>query len=382
MGFIGKSKDPTASYDLATQLFLKTESRGEDATGIWGTEPGNGKIIYHKEPVKVKEFVTGDMWKRVRKLNPDLLLMHARAASSGVGSPKVNKNNHPFVSKDCTTALIHNGRIPDVEYGQLKKQYAVESDCDSEMFLRVFEHGSGMAHGIQDIWSYMHRSHMAIAIGERIAQSRRLWLFRNTHRPLWLTDMRSTLGQIFFFSDPDIWDEATAACKNVWNYLGKIKLFNLTTEMIWCFNSDAKGQINLQKFKICVKDNTPWQTKKEKLEIRLKGPDSKVEIITGLNEKDELPEKQKPVVVAPFSHAYQDEEGLFTDTSDNKKNLEKLSEQIKAIELLLNDVSTATENLVWENTIDGDDFLELFTSLSNVDMELQGTLRLLEDGKR
>ena len=200
-------------------MFIKTESRGEDATGIWGT--GSGKIIYHKEPVKVKEFVAGDMWKKVRKLNPDLLLMHARAASLGVGSPKINKNNHPFVSKDCTTAIIHNGRIPDVDYDQLKKQYAVESDCDSEMFLRVFEHGKEPVDGIKDIWSYMHRSHMAVAIGEHLGQNRRLWLFRNTHRPLWLTDMRDKLGQVFFFSDTDIWDEAKNAC-NV--CLGKIKL--------------------------------------------------------------------------------------------------------------------------------------------------------------
>lgn len=326
------------------------------------------------------------MWKNVKKMNPDLLLMHARAASLGVGSPKINKNNHPFVSKDCTTALIHNGRIPDIEYGQLKKQYAVSSDCDSEMFLRVFEHGKAPVDGIKDIWSYMHRSHMAVAIGEHLEDSRRLWLFRNTHRPLWLADMRDALGQVFFFSDPDIWDEATAVCQSAWNYLNKVKLYNLSTEIIWCFNLDSFGKIDLQKFKICIKDNVPWQTDKEKFEI--KPANSKIEVISGLDENEEVQKKTSTTELvqdAQFGTLYnpdlsdhENDDNLFPDTSDNKKNLNKLNEQVSEIGLLLQKISLEAESLSWENLIDRDNFVELFTSLSGVEMELQGTLRLLE----
>jgi hypothetical protein len=383
VGFIGQSKDPAASYELATQLFLKTESRGIDATGIWGTEPGNKRIIYHKEPIKVSEFIIGDMWKKIKNINPDLLLMHTRAASYGVGSPKINKNNHPFVSKDFTTALIHNGRIPDVEYGQLKKQYDVESDCDSEMFLRVFEHGKEPIDGIKDIWTYMHRSHMAVAIGEHLGQDRRLWLFRNTHRPLWLTDMRDTLGQIFFFSHPDIWDEATGACESVWDYIGKVKLYNLTTEMVWCFDLNAAGKIDLHKFKICIKDNVPWQTKEK---MKIKESDSNVEVITGLDEDEEVLNAKKPVIVTPPSNSLYNgsslygglHNNLFIDTSDNKKNLEELEVQIKEVEVLLANIKTTAENLAWEGTMDSQDFTEIFSSLETVSTELQGTMRLLD----
>jgi predicted glutamine amidotransferase len=69
----------------------------------------------------------------------DMLLVHARGASHGVGSPDDNKNNHPFVSNCKTVGLVHNGRIPDNEYRSLIKKYQVESSCDSELFLRIFE---------------------------------------------------------------------------------------------------------------------------------------------------------------------------------------------------------------------------------------------------
>ena len=56
-GYIGSSKKPKISYELATALFDSLEIRGMDASGIWGTEPGNGSIIYHKEPVNSSRFI-------------------------------------------------------------------------------------------------------------------------------------------------------------------------------------------------------------------------------------------------------------------------------------------------------------------------------------
>jgi glucosamine 6-phosphate synthetase-like amidotransferase/phosphosugar isomerase protein len=223
-GYIGQSVDQNVTYQLMTHLFEKTEVRGEDAAGIWG--PANdGEVLYHKEPCKSSIFVKRPFWKSLADHSPDLMLCHARAASMGVGVPSVNRNNHPFISWDGTIGLVHNGRIPDTEYRALKKRYPTTSACDSEIVLRIFEAGKfadedrtkefepyglvsqGLT-GMKDIWSYLSLGHMAVAIGETQNDNRRLWLFRNKHRSLWLADMRSQLGQVFFFSAPQIWREA------------------------------------------------------------------------------------------------------------------------------------------------------------------------------
>jgi hypothetical protein len=371
-GIIGRSKNPAVSYDIATKLFVKTESRGEDASGIWAAEPGNGKILYHKEPIKTTEFVQLEIWKRLKKLRPDLLLMHARAASFGVGSPKVNKNNHPFISSDKTTALIHNGRIPDWEYTRLKKQYEVGSDCDSEMFLRVFEHGKEPIDGIRDVWSYMYRSQMAVAIGERVETSRRLWLFRNDYRPIWITDMREALGQIFFFSDPDIWDSATYDIE-----LGKVKLIELPTEMIWCFTTDVHNHIDLKKFRVTLKEFMPWNENGEKLEIKKLNSD--VKIISRLDENEEVINKKKhfPPRRDTSATGWMGDK-LFTDTSDNKKNLERIAEQSTEAKELLDNLQIFTENLTFEDSLEAGDYKDIMDSLDNVCLELKGSIRLLE----
>ncbi len=228
-GFIGESKNLKISHRLITALFRECEIRGDDAAGFWGSEVGNGDIVYHKEPVKSSEFVQKRIWKDLANLNLNMLLVHARGASVGVGTPSDNKNNHPFVNTSRSIGLVHNGRIPDVEYDVLVKKYEVNSKCDSEILLRIFEAGETYPEiekthigpgevdeqianrllGLRDIWSYIDKGHMAVAIGERANEhDRNLFLFRNKWRSLWIIDCRKDLGQVFFCSTPEIWNAA------------------------------------------------------------------------------------------------------------------------------------------------------------------------------
>lgn len=129
----------------------------------------------------------------VEYFNPYLFLGHARAATQG--NPKENKNNQPFVSENKKICLVHNGRVDD--YEKLKSRYKLESDCDSEILLRIFESTQSIA----DLITLQGPSAGAIAS----ADDKSLWLFRNEDRPLWLIDLREALGQIFFCSTLDIW---------------------------------------------------------------------------------------------------------------------------------------------------------------------------------
>lgn len=312
-GFIGESKLPDVSFQLINKLFEHLEVRGKDAAGFWGTQAGDGKTLYHKEPGRPSAFVKKQVWKDVSKLNPNVLLVHAREASQGVGLPSTNKNNHPFVNSDLSVGLCHNGRIPQNVYEELVKKYEVRTNCDSELLLRIFESGhlyeaqdietefseedatiASRLMGLRDIWSSVFRAHMAVAIGERLSEGgRRLWLFRNDYRTLWVADARDQLGQIFFVSTPEIWQAAIFDCPAAWQVLSKSKVpkYDLTPEEIWCFEINKERPIVTDEgfHKFVVEQSgeyEPWKPDGKKIaagKINLSG-----DVYTELDENEEI----------------------------------------------------------------------------------------------
>jgi len=247
-GYIGQSKKPKLSFELLTHLFDHLETRGFDASGVWGTESGkNGRVIYHKEPIRSSDFIQKDFWKDLRKVKTNMMLVHARWKSRGNGLAATNANNHPFVSADKRIGMVHNGTLEEYKY--LKDRYQILSDTDSEVLLRMFEDGlkdeddfDDRLNGIKDIWSVISRGAMAVAFGERVDDDRRfLYLFRNEHRPLWLADLRGLLGQIFFFSSPDIWYRAISGSNELKRVCsGTQNLIEVPTSQIWGMWIDEK----------------------------------------------------------------------------------------------------------------------------------------------
>lgn len=246
------------------------------------------------------------MWKALAKHNPSLLLVHARGASKGVGGPSINNNNHPFTSVDKSVGLVHNGRVDDSEYHSLKEKYDVTSQCDSEILLRVFEGGEcysakelqeslgeiDMPHrmaGCRDIFSFINRGHMAVAIGERgVDGERMLWLFRNQHRPLWVVDMRESLGQVFFVSEPSIWENAVEECSGAKNLCKNQKLIELPTEEIWFFKTTVNIPCpkTVERFEVCKEGRSSWKFDGKKISLFQKN--RSFQVITKLDEYDNI----------------------------------------------------------------------------------------------
>jgi hypothetical protein len=401
---------------LSTALFDKTESRGSDAAGIWGTTT-DGKIIYQKEPIKSSEFVKKDFWKSIKKRNVDLLLMHARAASLGFGPPHINKNNHPFVSSDKTTALIHNGRIPDTEYRAFKKKYEVSTDCDSELYLRVYEACEDKLKSLQNLWAQLNRSQMAVAIGELLPDNkRRLWLFRNKYRSIWLADLRDSLGQIFFFSTQDIWEEAVYSQNSIHSFFKRVKLIELPTEEVWSMTISSEKpcveEENLQIFEVkFAGNNKPWTFDGDFIKISQNKPINK--IITRLDDDEDVEESVKsPAKVVwggnsladgrihrhpdnntsdyrPFSSPsvwgkddlleQNIDKSVFPDMTDPKKCVAKLSALISDMKRVLDDIEIGAENLLLEDSMANSDYQELMTSLESAALDLEGTLKIVEN---
>lgn len=283
-GFIGRTKNKSISNKLITNLFEQSESRGKDASGFWAVEQEpEGSVLYYKEPIRSKKFIKKSFWLNFLKLNVNLCIAHARGASLGVGEPFYNENNHPFISPNALTAVIHNGRIDEEEYEELQKIYEVKTQCDSEMLLRIFLNSENSKKAIKDVFSFITKGHMACAIAKKENEENFLWLFRNKHRPLWCADVRDELGQIFFFSEFNIWLKAIE--KTNMSFYSKI--IEVPTEEIWEFK-EKNNIIELNKTKVI-------EEKKEEKEFisyhKIKKENKYKKILSNLDENDQIIEK-------------------------------------------------------------------------------------------
>lgn len=368
---------------------------------MWATESSlDGRVIYHKEPIRSSQFVKKDFWKNLRKIKMDMVLLHARATSPKGGNASNNLNNHPFVNQDRTIGMVHNGNIDEADF--LKEKYETKSDTDSECLLRIFEHGisvedcvedtpveiSCRLNGIKEVWSHISTGAMAVALGERISQDHKvLFLFRNEKRPLWVADLRDVLGQIFFFSSPEIWYDALDDNKYLKDQCwGSCKLIELPDKQIWCFSLDeSKDILNENIFKFLVKnDNCKLEFSNFEKIKKIKPAKLKINLITNLDKFDNiLPKKSSDVNHQNINHQedlwYRDEEEKDMDipkwgsfNNDHEKTCKKIIE-------ITNKILTECDNLSMEGSICPFDYSQLLESLEQTKFDLEGTLQILKN---
>jgi glucosamine 6-phosphate synthetase-like amidotransferase/phosphosugar isomerase protein len=363
-GYIGESKEPETTYDIISNLFAATEVRGVDAAGFWGSNE-NGQIIYHKEPARSSIIVSGDMWKKVEKFNPDMILCHARLASAG--DPFHNRNNHPFISSDKLLCLVHNGKITEFEL--LRKKYQVFSQCDSEILLRIIEASTGQTEylarlaGIRDIFSLINSGHMSVALGEMLLSGeRQLFLFRNKHRPLWVVDLRASLGQIFFCSTPEIWQQAIY--QSNYKATKSQKLVEVPTDEVWSFsiNNDSRHATDVKRYKVVHGTEVKEWAFDAILPIVEKKPP--VKVISRLDEQDELPTKISKSVVE-----------VHSDTKHDHTYFNEIENYRRHILHYMGEIVTQAHNMYMEGSMAEGRMRHLISSLSDIKSQLGNVLK-------
>jgi len=408
-GYIGASKNHKLTYELITNLFDYLELRGTDAAGVWGTEIApKGRVIYHKEPIRSSEFIKKKFWtNRIRRTKLDMMLVHARATSKGNGHASDNSNNHPFVSSDKRIGMVHNGTIDEANY--LKNKYKIISNTDSEVLLRMYEHAaegdqielsddipthvSDRLHGVRDIWSTILHGAMAVAFGERIDDhTRMLCLFHNEQRPLWMADLRESLGQLFFFSSPDIWYRALdVSSKTLQNICSQeLKLHEVPVREAWFFMIDEKRPhfedlSQMYPMKMKVKNTSrPWQ---EDCVLDIKGPEVELSVITELQDdkprslivhpknrqagtsgarwRQDWRDGQQDQYEEPYAHGY---EGGGVEH-------EQVCHEIRGT---MDSISTAMTNACLEGSMSPVDYQEFLENLEQLRLDTEGLLRLVE----
>jgi predicted glutamine amidotransferase len=394
-GFIGHPKKPKLSYELLTCLFDELEVRGIDAAGFWATEMGQ-KVLYHKEPVKSSEFIKRDYWKKLGKYNIDMALVHSRATSKGGGAASTNSNNHPFVSNDLSLAMIHNGTLDEASF--LKEKYETLSQTDSEYILRIYEHGldkpyysiegipddvAKKVNGIKDVWSYISTGAMAVAIGERIDRHKRgLFLFRNEKRPIWLADLRRVLGQVFFFSSPDIWYRAVCDKENLkkacW---GEQKLVELPPNQIWYMRIDKEDPIvteeNIFKLGVSPTGTVREWDKGDFCSVRSSKESTGIEVVANedfYNKKKR--EQEKVIPVSNLIYKKKQKKCEKEDFWDSPRvNHAQICDEISRLSQQIDTVAT---NMSLEGSFTPNDYQMLLESLEQIKSDMQGTLRIID----
>lgn len=409
-------------------MFDFLETRGTDAAGVWGTECGEGgRVIYHKEPIKSSIFVKKEFWQQqVRKIKMNMMLVHSRAASRGRDGLQLfpstnNENNHPFVSADLRIGLVHNGTLEEFPY--LKNQYRTSSQTDSEVLLRIYEHGldcepleldtaseiAARMSGIKDIWSVISSGAMSVALGERVDEHvRYLFLFRNFRRPLWLADVRDMLGQVFFFSSPDIWYQSILASENLKRISSNIQgLIELPADQVWVFRIDESRPMlvdpnQIERFEIETKSTgKTWQAGSV---CEIPSPKVSLDVVTPLTSN--IQPSPKLVTPAPYSEVMpvanmpddyaidddmpiDDDDDTLLDMSDDDLGDRGMSvfnpdAEIRHEELCnqIIDLAESIKSLLTKSTTEGNitepDYEGILESLEQTRVDLEGTLRLVE----
>lgn len=203
IGFVGEVAEGrwAETHAILERLFLESEHRGRDATGFAARitprrNPQRATSSLAKRPIPAREFVGSDEFRRLGRRRCTAFLGHVRAATHG--HPADPRNNHPFASRDGELFLVHNGILSNHLDVADALNLRLESDCDSEVLLRIIETADDIPRGL----ALCHRElkgSMAIAVLE--GSTGTVWLSRNEGRPLWLGRLRN--DRRWFFASTD-----------------------------------------------------------------------------------------------------------------------------------------------------------------------------------
>jgi glucosamine--fructose-6-phosphate aminotransferase (isomerizing) len=196
VGWSGKAKRGQwrIVHRLLTELLAASAVRGTDATGFAAIDGKQG-FIARKRDVRSPVFVASDAaWNRLSYAT--CLIAHCRAATHG--TPRNNANNHPHVGD--SVAVIVNGIAHNYVEVAEKLGLALNSECDSEIVLRLVERQESPAMGLGDALTEL-RGGMAAAVLD--VRRKAVWLARDDGRPTWLLKLLGIDGS-FFCSTHDI----------------------------------------------------------------------------------------------------------------------------------------------------------------------------------
>jgi len=134
-GFCLNPKHNQNQNDLAAQMLLDIEHRGQHATGAAWINPTSGNRVIQKAPIAASKFIKTKAADALC-LNAQTAILHTRWATQG--SPKIADNNHPIPRGKIV--LTHNGHINNDNelFKQLKVRRHGQVDSEAVAALIAF----------------------------------------------------------------------------------------------------------------------------------------------------------------------------------------------------------------------------------------------------
>jgi len=155
-----------------------------------------------KQPQTASEFIElNTEYRMLKHRRFSMFLGHVRLATHGKATD--NRNNHPHVGKRGLY-LVHYGIISNHLDLIDKYSLTMNSECDSEVLLRLIEQADAVSEGLRVCLREV-KGPMVTVVHD--TKSSLLWLARNEGRPLWMIRLKrdqrlfvASTGTILFTS--------------------------------------------------------------------------------------------------------------------------------------------------------------------------------------
>jgi glutamine---fructose-6-phosphate transaminase (isomerizing) len=143
------------------KLFLLSESRGKESSGIAIKDTLSGKINILKEPIRASELTTSEKYRDFMRQfldpslkNPVAIIGHARLVTDG--SEDDNNNNQPV--EKAKGAVIHNGIVTNVNnlwarHVELKRQFEVDTEIIPELIGLNLNKGNNLTEAVKKTYA-------------------------------------------------------------------------------------------------------------------------------------------------------------------------------------------------------------------------------------
>jgi glucosamine 6-phosphate synthetase-like amidotransferase/phosphosugar isomerase protein len=185
---------------IIKKMLIDIEARGKDATGISFINSEKNKVFVYKKNIEASKFVNSENFNALFSLLQDynIILLHTRYKTQG--NAENNLNNHPHYNKIFNNVLVHNGIIHN--YEELIKEFnlKLDSECDSEVILSLFNKFKEKNKNIEKTINEL-RGYLAFALYD----NKKLYLYKDMN-PLFLCYNR-TREMFLFSSHADIFSE-------------------------------------------------------------------------------------------------------------------------------------------------------------------------------
>ncbi len=196
--------------------------RGDDSTGMYQVNK-HGNVRWCKEastPLAIMEHTTAKSFMSDIAFDAQIVVGHNRKATKGT---VVDENAHPFIEDDII--LVHNGTLTN------HKDLNAEVEVDSHAIAHVIsEHG---------IVSAIQKLKGAYAVAAYDTKKKKLYLFRNKERPLWLAESEDGW---FFASEP--WMLYGMAWRNQITFT--TKLVQVEENKLYTFDASKQNELSIE----------------------------------------------------------------------------------------------------------------------------------------